>query len=118
MFNLSPSRRLGLTTPSDVWSRWPGAISGRPIRAWMDELTCRLYRQIDHGRYQIISAGGIASAEDAYRRIRSGASMVQLLTALIYEGPGVVKRINRGLIRLIKRDGLANISQAIGVDAN
>lgn len=117
MFNLSSTRRSGLTTSSEVWRHWPGAISGRPIKSWMDELIASLYTRMDRQRYQIVAAGGVGSAQDAYDKIRFGASSVQLLTALIYEGPRVVKRINRGLIRLMERDGLANLSEAVGVDA-
>jgi dihydroorotate dehydrogenase len=63
-----------------------------------------------------VGAGGIASAEDAYATIRLGASLVQLYTALVYRGPGVIKRINDGLCRLLERDGFANIAQAVGID--
>ena len=55
------------------------------------------------------------SAEDAYEKIRAGASLVALVTGLIYEGPQLVGDINRGLVRLLKRDGLSNISEAIGL---
>jgi dihydroorotate dehydrogenase len=69
---------------------------------------------MDRNRYRIMAAGGIFSAEDAYEKIRLGASLVQLLTGLIYEGPGLVQRINRGLCRLLDRDGFANVAEAVG----
>jgi dihydroorotate dehydrogenase (fumarate)/dihydroorotate dehydrogenase len=72
---------------------------------------------MDRQRYVIIGAGGISTGEDAYAKIRLGASLVQLLTALIYEGPCVVRRITQDLVRLIERDGLRHISDAVGVDA-
>lgn len=117
MFNLSPRRRSGLSTPREIWGDWPGALSGRPTRDWMDQCVARLYRRIDRGRYHIIAAGGVSSAEDAYLKIRCGASLVQLLTGLVYEGPSVIRQINCGLLKLIERDGLTTIADAVGVDA-
>jgi dihydroorotate dehydrogenase len=64
----------------------------------------------------IIGCGGVFSAEDAYKKIKLGASLVQLLTGMIYEGPQVISEINQGLVRLLKRDGFKNISQAVGAD--
>src|SRR3546814_2268865 len=61
----------------------------------------------------LIGVGGIGSAEDAYERIRAGASLVQLYTALVYEGPGLVRRINQGLARLLERDGFAALADAV-----
>ena len=116
MFNLSSKRREGLTTPTEVWKEWPGAISGRPTKEWMDDCIVRLYRRMDRNRYSIIAAGGVSDAQDAYKKIRCGASLVQLLTALIYEGPGVARRINRGLVKLLERDGFANLSDVVGID--
>ena len=58
----------------------------------------------------------MTSAADAYRKIRLGASLVQLLTALVYEGPLIVKRINEGLSDLMDRDGIGHISEAVGAD--
>jgi dihydroorotate dehydrogenase len=60
--------------------------------------------------------GGIFSAEDAYAKIRLGASLVQLITGMIFEGPQLIGEINRGLVRLLKRDGFSHISEAVGVD--
>ena len=68
-------------------------------------------------RHVLIGAGGISSAEDAYAKIRLGASLVQLLTALIYEGPGVVRRVTKGLAELLARDGVTHVREAVGVDA-
>jgi dihydroorotate dehydrogenase (fumarate)/dihydroorotate dehydrogenase len=72
---------------------------------------------MDRHRHVIVGAGGVFSAEDAYAKIRLGASLVQLLTALVYEGPAVVNRIIRGLPGLLARDGLTHLSQAVGIDA-
>ena len=64
----------------------------------------------------LIASGGVFTAADAYKKIRLGASIVQMITGMIYEGPQVVSEINRGLVELLKKDGFGNISQAIGAD--
>jgi dihydroorotate dehydrogenase len=64
----------------------------------------------------VVGVGGVATAEDAYEKIRAGASVVQLYTALVYEGPSVARDINRGLLDLLERDGFDSIEQAVGVD--
>lgn len=68
------------------------------------------------GQTVLISVGGIDSAEEAYRRIRAGASLVQVYSALVFKGPELIGDINRGLIGLLKRDGFANITEAVGAD--
>ncbi len=97
--------------PDDI----KGNISGLPTREITTQLIARAYAK-SKGRLIIIGIGGIMSAEDAYEKIRAGASLVALVTGLIYEGPQLVGHINRGLVRLLKRDGLANISEAIGIN--
>ena len=64
----------------------------------------------------LIGAGGVASGADAYAKIRAGASLVQLYTALAYSGPGLVARIKRDLLALLARDGYARVADAIGTD--
>jgi dihydroorotate dehydrogenase (fumarate)/dihydroorotate dehydrogenase len=115
--NLPPGKPGGLTTPADRLATMPGAVSGRPCEEAVNRTVVELYRRIDRGRYEIIAAGGIFSAADAYRKIRLGASLVQLLTALIYEGPGVVKRICSDLAVLLEQDGFGRVEDAVGVDA-
>ena len=68
------------------------------------------------GRLPLIGVGGVASAEDAYAKIRAGASLVQLYTALVFEGPGLLGRIKTGLGELLRRDGFASIGDAVGAD--
>ena len=63
-----------------------------------------------------INFGGIASGADAYAKIRAGASLVQLYSALVFEGPGLVARINRDLAALLRRDGFASLAEAVGAD--
>lgn len=93
-----------------------GGLSGAPLKALALE-RLRDFRAAAGGRIPLIAAGGIASAEDAYARIRAGASLVQLYSALVYEGPGLPRRIAAGLKRLLRRDGFANVAAAVGADA-
>jgi dihydroorotate dehydrogenase (fumarate)/dihydroorotate dehydrogenase len=116
IFNLPPGKPLPLTTPRRVWEKWPGAVSGKPVEGLINACIAELYRQMPRGRYAIIGAGGVFTAEDAYRKIRLGASLVQVYTAMIYEGPGVVRRINEGLCKLLQRDGFKNVAEAVGAD--
>lgn len=118
MFNLPPGKPDGLATPRSVWADWPGAVSGRPFAPLADRCIAEMYRRMDRSRYVIIGAGGVFTAEDAYRKLRLGASMVQMLTALVYEGPGLVPRIVAGLGRLLERDGFSNVAEAVGVEAD
>ncbi|MBD3810090.1 MAG: dihydroorotate dehydrogenase (quinone), partial [Sulfuricurvum sp.] len=69
-----------------------------------------------YGKTTLISVGGIGTPEEAYRRIRAGASLVQLYTSLIFKGPEVVEEINSGLIDLLASDGFSSITEAIGAD--
>ena len=92
-----------------------GGLSGKPLRPQAQE-TCRLLFRHLAGRVPIIGVGGVASADDAYQRIRAGASLIQIYTALIYHGPRAVRQILRGLSERLERDGFATIRDAIGVD--
>jgi len=101
--------RDGLTTPTHE----PGGLSGRPLQQRSTEVVRYLYRRVQ-GRIPIIGVGGIFSADDAYEKICAGASLVQLYTGLIYRGPGLPRHINAGLVRLLQRDGLTHLSEALG----
>ncbi|HET8550738.1 MAG TPA: quinone-dependent dihydroorotate dehydrogenase [Bryobacteraceae bacterium] len=114
--NLPPGKPAGLSVPADRLASMPGAVSGKPCENAVNAAIVELYRRIDRKRWRIIGAGGVFSAEDAYRKIRLGASLVQLLTAFVYEGPGVVRSICAGLGQLLERDGLRQIEDAVGVD--
>ena len=92
-----------------------GGLSGPPLRDAAERACARLYLRV--GRTMpIVGVGGISSAEDAYSRIRAGASLLQLYTLLIYQGPFAAREIQRGLARLLERDGLT-LARAIGIDA-
>ncbi len=92
-----------------------GGLSGKPLARMSTEMIRQIYR-LTEGKFPIIGVGGIFTAQDAYEKIRAGASLVEIYTSLIYEGPGVVNRINRGLLELIERDGFSHISEAVGLD--
>ena len=91
-----------------------GGLSGAPLKELAQQRLAD-FRSATGGAMPLIAAGGIASAADAYARIRAGASLVQLYSALVYEGPGLARRINKGLIKLLERDGFATIAEAVGV---
>lgn len=92
-----------------------GGLSGAPLRVPATDILRRFARVLG-GQLPLIGAGGVASAEDAYARIRAGASLVQLYSALIYEGPGLAARIADGLSVLLRRDGFTSVGEAVGVD--
>jgi dihydroorotate dehydrogenase len=76
----------------------------------------RRFRSASGGAISLIAAGGIASADDAWARIRAGASLVQLYSAMIYEGPGLARRIAQGLAARLAEHGFASIAEAVGGD--
>lgn len=113
--NTAPDRE-GLVTPPDrVASIGPGGLSGAPLERRATRMIRYLYERTE-GRLPLIGVGGIRSPETAYARIRAGASLIQLYTGLVYEGPGLVRRIKEGLVRLLERDGYAHIREAVGAD--
>lgn len=92
-----------------------GGLSGAPLRARATECIRHICRQT-HGRIPIIGVGGIFTAKDAYEKIRAGACLVEVWTGMIYEGPFIVQNINRGLLRLLERDGFGSIADAVGTE--
>ena len=90
-----------------------GGLSGAPLK---DLALARLrdFHKATGGALPLVGVGGIATAEDAWQRIRAGASLVQLYSAMIYEGPGIARRIMRGLEALMRRDGFASVAEAVG----
>lgn len=93
-----------------------GNLSGKPTAKLSNELIKRTYQTFGD-RFVISGVGGIFSAEDAYEKIRLGATLIQLITGLIFEGPQLIGQINKGLVKLLERDGFTHVSQAIGIDA-
>jgi dihydroorotate dehydrogenase len=102
--------------PPDLVSRHAhetGGLSGRPLFAPSTALLAEMYR-LTQGRLPLIGVGGIASAADAYAKIRAGASLVQLYTALVFRGPDLVNQIKTGLADLLRSDGFVSIAEAVG----
>ncbi len=104
--------REGLASPHRVES---GGLSGAPLFEKSTRVLARLY-DLTGGDMPLVGVGGIGSAEDAYAKIRAGATAVQLYTAMIYQGLSLVGDIVRGLDALVARDGFSNISEATGID--
>lgn len=92
-----------------------GGLSGPPV-APLARAALRRLAQATDGAIPLIGVGGVGSAEDAYQRIRDGASAVQLYTAMVYDGPSLGARIGAGLARLLRRDGFASVAEAVGAD--
>jgi dihydroorotate dehydrogenase len=90
-----------------------GGLSGRPLFEPSTAVLADLYR-LTEGRLPLIGVGGISSGADAYAKIRAGASLVQLYTALVYEGPRLVGRINRDLAGRLRADGFSSVAEAVG----
>ena len=90
-----------------------GGLSGAPLKP-LAQAALQRFRAETGGALPLIAVGGIASGQDAYDRIRAGASAVQLYSALVYQGPGLVRRIKGELAALLRRDGFASVSAAVG----
>jgi dihydroorotate dehydrogenase len=93
----------------------PGGLSGAPLEPLATSVVRRIARRAA-GRVPVVGSGGVMSAEDAYAKIRAGASLVQVYTGLVYGGPGFVGRLCAGLDALLARDGFACVSEAVGAD--
>lgn len=112
---IATNTTIDYTVTDSPYKKDFGGISG----ALLTEKSYQLFRAIGkelYGKTLLISVGGIDSAEEAYRRIKAGASLVQVYSMLVYKGPALIKEINEGLIKLLKKDGYNHISEAIGAD--
>lgn len=92
-----------------------GGLSGAPLKP-LALKALREFRQASGGEIPLIGVGGISNADDAWERIRAGASLVQLYTAMVYEGPGIARRIAYGLAQRLSQEGFANIAEAVGTE--
>jgi dihydroorotate dehydrogenase len=90
-----------------------GGLSGEPLLAPSTQVLAEMHKRLN-GTVTLVGVGGIARGEDVYAKIRAGASLVQLYTALAYDGPGLVARIQRELLACLARDGLTNVTEAVG----
>jgi dihydroorotate dehydrogenase len=108
--NTTVDRPAELVSPYAAES---GGLSGRPLFAASTSLLADMYR-LTGGRVPLIGVGGVASAAEAYQKIRAGACLVQLYTALIFAGPRLVTDIKEGLTKLLRGDGFACVAEAVG----
>ena len=92
-----------------------GGLSGQPLKP-LALKALRDFRAASGGEIPLIGVGGIANADDAWERIRAGASLVQLYSAMVYEGPGIARRIAHGLAQRLSREGLSSIAEAVGTE--
>ena len=92
-----------------------GGLSGSPIYSKSNMIISKFFKRLEK-KIPIIGVGGICDGETAYEKIKSGASLLQLYTALVFKGPYVASSINEDLVSLLKQDGFANISEAIGIN--
>jgi dihydroorotate dehydrogenase len=93
-----------------------GGLSGKPLFQPSTQILAEMHRRLN-GAVTLVGVGGISGGEDAYAKIRAGASLVQLYTALVFQGPGLVSRIKRELLQCLERDGFANVTDAVGTGA-
>ncbi|WP_424017435.1 quinone-dependent dihydroorotate dehydrogenase [Halorientalis pallida] len=108
--NTTTDRPASLRSPNRAET---GGLSGKPIERRATEMVRFVAERTDA---PVVGVGGVATAEDAYRKIRAGASVVQLYTGLVYRGPGIARDINRGLLDLLERDGFDSVREAVGAD--
>jgi dihydroorotate dehydrogenase len=93
--------------------RLKGGLSGRMVKQLSDDQIAYIYNKTQ-GKYIIIGCGGVSSAKDAFHKIQLGATLVELITGMIFEGPQVIGEINRGLIKLMDQHGFKTISDVVG----
>lgn len=115
--NLQKNRKDPSLDPDEVRLWKVGNFSGKPCFERSNELI-KLTFQKYKKRFVIVGCGGVFSAEDAYKKIRLGASLIQLITGMIYQGPSLIPQINLELVELLKKDKFKNISEVIGIDSN
>lgn len=108
--NTSTRRPTSLRSPNAAET---GGLSGKPLEK---EATSMVRFVAERTDAPVVGVGGVSDAEGAYEKIRNGASLVQLYTALVYEGPNVAHDINRGLLELLERDGFDSVDDAVGAD--
>jgi dihydroorotate dehydrogenase len=112
--NLAPGKPGGLISRAD---HLLGSVSGAPASLAADNMIRALYSRIDRTRHAIIASGGVFTGADLYRKLRLGASLVQFMTALVYDGPFAARAIPRQLAQLLARDGVRNVPDIIGIDS-
>jgi len=114
--NTTISREDLETSPAEVEGCGAGGLSGAPLRQRSNEVIALIYR-LTRGQLPIIGVGGVFDAADAWEKICAGASLIQIYTGFIYEGPGVARRINEGLAEIVNREGFRTLDEAVGCRA-
>lgn len=104
------------TSPAEIEACGAGGLSGVPLRSKSTRMIAELFK-LTKGQIPIIGVGGIFTAEDAWEKICAGASLLQVYTGFIYEGPGIAKRINNELTKIMRREMVSHLDQAIGSQA-
>lgn len=102
-----------LTKQNSFEHEGKGGFSGKAVEEKANRMIEKVYKHYN-GQKIIIGCGGVFSAEDAYKKIKLGASLIQLITGMVYQGPQLISEINQGLVELLRRDGYKNISEAVG----
>ena len=109
---------LRLSASPERLEGMPGAVGGRPVEELINDILARLYGIIGpDSRYGLMAAGGVFTAADALRKIRLGASVVQLYSGLVYRGPRLVREILAGMVEQLEREGFDGMADAVGADA-
>ncbi len=114
--NLQKDRKDKSLDREEVKKFPKGNFSGKPTFERSNELIKLAYKKYGK-KLVVVGCGGVFSAEDAYTKIKLGASLVELITGLVFEGPQLISQINSGLVKLLQKDGYKNISEAVGVEA-
>jgi dihydroorotate dehydrogenase len=115
--NTTVSRDNLRTDAQRVAACGEGGLSGKPLRNRSTQMIAQLY-ELTRGRIPLVGVGGIFNADDAWEKISAGASLVQLYTGFIYQGPNIAQQINEGLAKILAREGLANLDAAVGCRGN
>lgn len=113
--NLVKDRTNKSFNKTEIQNAGTGNFSGKPVEGKSNELLKFAYKKYSE-RFVLVGTGGVFNAEDAYTKIKSGATLIQLITGMVYQGPQVIGEINQGLDELLTRDGYKNIRQAVGSD--
>ena len=111
--NLRKNRKGSMFDKNEIKKTTKGNFGGRPNYKRSNELIDLTYKHFKD-RFIVVGCGGVFSATDAYEKIKRGASLIQLISGMVYEGPQLISEINKGLVELLKNDGYNKISQAVG----
>ena len=113
--NLVKKRDYSTFDPQEITQSPKGNFSGKPVEPISNQLIAKIYQEFA-GKIIIIGVGGVFEPEDAYRKIKLGANLVQLITGMVYLGPATIWKINQGLAQLLRQDGYTNITEAVGAE--